>query len=198
VTAFTTVQLQKVMSPSEAGMASRKLPVFEGKDWRTWSIQAKAVLMTKKLWSTTSRRLSPEQTPSETWIENNDQAMGYILQMVHPAYHFAIMDASSSAGMWARLQTQYGQADRRSYGHALTDYVNFRIDSDEEPIKYGARFLAIVHNLNILSQELGLSPKDEAETVHRLLIAAELVGISDATVQVLKVHKCIRDLTTCV
>lgn len=181
-------------------MSSKKLPIFEGKDWRVWSVQAKALLMTKKLWSTTSRRPSPEQSASETWQENNDQAMGYILQMVHPAYHFAIMDASSAAGMWSRLQAQYGQADRGSYDHALTDYVNFKIDPDEEPVKYGARFLAIVQNLNILSQELSLTPKDEAESVHRLLIAAELVGISDATVQVLKntsgvtVHKCIRDL----
>lgn len=181
-------------------MSAKKLPIFEGKDWRVWSIQAKAVLMTKKLWSTTSRRPTSEQTSSETWIENNDQAMGYILQMVHPAYHFTIMDTSTAAGMWSRLQAQYGQADRGSYDRALTDYVNFKIDSDEEPTKYGARFLAIVQDLNILSQELKLSLKDEAESVHRLLIAAELLGISDATVQVLKntsgvtVHKCIRDL----
>jgi hypothetical protein len=120
--------------------------------------------------------------------------------MVHPAYHFALADASTASGMWSRLQESYGQADRGSYDQALTDYVNFDIDYDEEPSKYGARFLAIVLKLNVLSQELGTSIKDEAECVHRLLIAAELVGNYDATVQVLKntrgvtIHRCIRDL----
>ena len=176
------------------------MPIFEGKDWRSWSVQAKALLMTKRLWSTVSKRPSTEQANSESWQENNDQAMGYILSMVHPAYHFVLTDVSSAAGMWSRLQEAYGQADRGSYDQALTEYVNFRIEYDEEPAKYGARFLSIVQNLNVLSQELSASHKDEAEAVHRLLIAAELIGSYDATVQVLKnsrgvtVHKCIRDL----
>lgn len=192
------------MSPSNAGMASYKakiaLPVFEGKDWRSWSVQAKALLMTKRLWGTVKQRPTPEQAATETWSENNDQAMGYLLQMVHPAYHFVIVDSSSAAGMWIRLQENYGQADRGTYDASMTDWINFSVDSSEEPVKFGARLLQIVQQLNVVSQELSISPKAEAETVHRLLMAVELTGNYDAIVQVLKnstgvtVHRCIRDL----
>lgn len=176
------------------------LPVFEGKDWRSWSVQAKALLMTKRLWGTVKQRPTPEQAASEAWSENNDQAMGYLLQMVHPAYHFVIVDASSAAGMWMRLQENYGQADRGTYDTSMTDWINFSVDPSEEPVKFGARLLQIVQQLNVVSQELSISPKAEAETVHRLLMAVELTGNYDATVQVLKnstgvtVHRCIRDL----
>lgn len=171
-------------------MASYKakiaLPVFEGKDWRSWSVQAKALLMTKRLWGTVKQRPTPEQAATETWSENNDQAMGYLLQMVHPAYHFVIVDSSSAAGMWIRLQENYGQADRGTYDASMTDWINFSVDSSEEPVKFGARLLQIVQQLNVVSQELSISPKAEAETVHRLLMAVELTGNYDAIVQVLK------------
>ncbi|KAG5461049.1 MAG: hypothetical protein BJ554DRAFT_6821 [Olpidium bornovanus] len=97
-------------------MAMKKtLPVFEGKDWRSWSTQAKAQLMMKRFWGTVSKRPTSKQASQAEWQENNDQAIGYILCMVHPAYHFALADASTAAGMWSRLQESYGQADRGSY-----------------------------------------------------------------------------------
>jgi hypothetical protein len=159
------------MSPSGTDMAIFKskiaLPVFEGKDWRSSSVHAKALLMTKGVWGTVKPPTS-EQASSDTWSENNDRAMGYLLQMVHPAYHFAIVDSSSAAGMWIRLQEKYGQADRGSYDASMTSWINFMVDPSEQPVKFGARLLQIVQQLNIISQELSISPRAEAETVHRL------------------------------
>ena len=166
-----------------------KTPTFSGKNFRQWSLQARALLMVKQLWGIvngTDTKSAEKTTDSTLWDVRNDQAMGYILTMVDPAYHYVISDAEKAQAMWKKLNEAFGTVDRNQYDQKLTEWVTFSIQKGEEPSKYGARLLSIAQELNILASELKMSVKDDSEVVHRLLTAAESAGEHPAMVQVLK------------
>lgn len=177
-------------------MLSKTSPTFSGKNYRQWSLQAKAVLMVKCLWSIVDGSEAKEDDSeggkgeiSNSWMMRNDQAMGYILTMVDPAYQYLLMDAVDAKEMWSRLKDAFGRVDQKQYDQKLTEWVNFRIEHGEEPSKYGARLLSIAQELNIIALALKLSRKEDSEVVHRLLAAVEASGQHESMVQVLKYAK---------